>query len=156
MDDLYLGIDLGTSATKAVLVDGAGRVVARSSAAHSDSRTASPGRVDPGPWGRSLAEACAALGPRVAEVTAVCAAVHSPVALFLDSDGVPVGPGIGWEDPQLGGPRALGGGGPPAAGPRRPGGRPARARRGRTGRQPDPPGDHDGGGLVGRRRRGPA
>ena len=103
MEDLYLGIDLGTSATKAVLVDGAGRVVARSSAAHSDSRTASPGRVDPGPWGRSLAEACAALGPAVAEVTAVCAAVHSPVALFLDSDGVPVGPGIGWEDSQLAG-----------------------------------------------------
>jgi xylulokinase len=103
MDDLYLGIDLGTSATKAVLVDGAGRVVARSSAAHADSRSASPGRVDPGPWGRSLAEACAALGPAVAGVTAVCAAVHSPVALFLDSDGVPVGPGIGWEDSQLAG-----------------------------------------------------
>src|SRR3954465_9158932 len=120
MDDLYLGIDLGTSATKAVLVDGAGRVVARSSAAHSDSRTASPGRVDPGPWGRSLAEACAALGPRVAEVTAVCAAVHSPVALFLDSDGVPVGPGIGWEDSQLARRRASAGAPrpPPAPAPR--------------------------------------
>src|SRR3954452_5981770 len=103
MDDLYLGIDLGTSATKAVLVDAAGRVVARSSAAHSDSRTAGPGRVDPGPWGRSLAEACAALGPAVARATAVCAAVHSPAALFLDSGGVPVGRGLGWEHPQLAG-----------------------------------------------------
>src|SRR3954454_1109887 len=126
MDDLYLGIDLGTSATKAVLVDGAGRVVARSSAAHADSRSAGPGRVDPGPWGRSLTEACAALGPAVAGVTAVCAAVHSPVALFLDSDGVPVGPGIGWEDSQLGGCCASAGA---ARAPRRPAACPPRGAR---------------------------
>jgi xylulokinase len=101
MDDLYLGIDLGTSATKAVLVEGGGRVVARGAASHSDTRTVGPGRVDPAPWVRSLAEACAALGPATARVTAVSAAVHSPVALFLDSDGAALAPGMSWEHPQL-------------------------------------------------------
>jgi xylulokinase len=101
MDPLYLGIDLGTSASKAVLVGPDGRVVARSRAAHPDTRTGKAGRVDPGPWVRSLAEACAALGQGRARVTALSMAVHSPVALFLDSNGVPLAPGVGWEHPEL-------------------------------------------------------
>jgi xylulokinase len=102
MDDLlYLGIDLGTSATKAVLVELSGRVVARGSAAHPDTRTLGVGRVDPGPWQRSLIEACTALGPARARAVALGLAVHSPVALFLDTAGVPLGPGIGWDHPAL-------------------------------------------------------
>lgn len=102
MDELYLGIDLGTSATKTVLVRADGQVVARGAAAHPDARTGEAGRVDPTPWMRSLAEACAALGPARAQVTALSLAVHSPVALFLDADGVPICPGIRWEHPALG------------------------------------------------------
>lgn len=101
MGGLYLGIDLGTSATKAVLVEPGGRVVARSVARHTDTRTRGPGRVDPRPWARSLAEACAGLGPDRARTSAVSVAVHSPVALFLDADGVPVAPGVGWDHPKL-------------------------------------------------------
>jgi len=101
MDELYLGIDLGTSATKTVLVRADGRVVARGVAAHPDARTAQAGRVDPTPWMRSLAEACAGLGPARAQVTALSVAVHSPVALFLDGDGVPLCPGVRWEHPAL-------------------------------------------------------
>jgi xylulokinase len=102
MDDrLYLGIDLGTSATKAVLVDPDGRVVMRGSASHPDTRTLGVGRVDPGPWQRSVVEACAALGPARARAAAVGLAMHAPVALFLDADGVPLGPGVGWDHPEL-------------------------------------------------------
>ena len=102
MDELYLGIDLGTSATKTVLVRADGQVVARGVAAHPDARTGQAGRVDPTPWMRSLAEACAALGPSREQVTALSVAVHSPVALFLDGDGVPICPGVRWEHPSLG------------------------------------------------------
>jgi xylulokinase len=101
MEGLYLGIDLGTSATKAVLVEPGGKVVARSAAPHPETRAVGLGRVDPRPWGRSLTEACAGLGPDRAKVTALSVAVHSPVALFLDSDGVPVAPGVGWDHPDL-------------------------------------------------------
>jgi xylulokinase len=102
MDDrLYLGIDLGTSATKAVLADPAGRVVARGSASHPDTRTLGPGRVDPAPWQRSVVEACAALGPARARAVAVGLAMHAPVALFLDANGLPLGPGVGWDHPEL-------------------------------------------------------
>lgn len=102
MDDrLYLGIDLGTSATKAVLVAPDGRVVMRGSASHPDTRTLGAGRVDPGPWQRSVVEACAALGPARARAVAVGLAMHAPVALFLDADGVPIGPGVGWDHPEL-------------------------------------------------------
>ncbi|GAB3004889.1 hypothetical protein LWP59_26255 [Amycolatopsis acidiphila] len=100
-DRLYLGIDLGTSATKAVLVEPDGRVVARGSASHPDTRTLGVGRVDPGPWRRSVVEACAALGPARARAVAVGLAMHAPVALFLDGDGVPLGPGVGWDHPEL-------------------------------------------------------
>ncbi|AIJ24748.1 xylulokinase [Amycolatopsis methanolica] len=100
-DGLYLGVDLGTSATKAILVDGNGRVAARSKASHGDTRRAGTGEVDPGPWLRSLTEACRALGPATEQVRAVGTAVHSPVALFLDAAGEPIGPGIGWDHPAL-------------------------------------------------------
>lgn len=101
MDGLYLGIDLGTSATKAVLVRTDGRVVARSIAAHSDTRTGGTGLVDPRPWKRSLVRACRDLGPARAEITALSMAVHSPVALLLDGEGAPLGPGVTWQHPQL-------------------------------------------------------
>jgi xylulokinase len=96
---MYLGIDLGTSASKAVLVDRAGRVLSRSRAPHTDSRSHSPGRVDVRAWERSVREACHRLD--TTGVTAVGLAVHGPAVVLLDAEGRPLGSGVCWDHPAL-------------------------------------------------------
>ncbi|MEV1248211.1 FGGY-family carbohydrate kinase [Nonomuraea sp. NPDC050022] len=96
----YLGIDLGTSATKTVLVDGAGRVLARGRADHRPAHRQARGRVDTAEWARSVRLACHDLGDAT-RADAVGLAVHCPVAIPLDDAGDAVAPGLCWDHPAL-------------------------------------------------------
>ncbi|KAA0098162.1 xylulose kinase [Mycolicibacterium sp. P1-18] len=100
----YLGIDVGTSATKAVVLASDGRVVARSRVPHPAARGAGAGRADPSAWRTSITEAVRALAPHTATVRGVGMDTHCPTALLLDGNGVPLVPGITWDHPGLAGP----------------------------------------------------
>lgn len=95
----YIGIDLGTTATKAALIDADGTVLARARVAHSDARTVGVGRADPVAWVASVTAACRALGTGARSASAVGLAVHCPTALLYDADGVPLAAGLTWDHP---------------------------------------------------------
>jgi xylulokinase len=98
---LYLGLDVGTSASKAVLVDVDGGVVARGRATHSAaSRT---GRADAEGWWASAVEAIGQLGGARSETVAIGLSVHSPVLIPLDEDGEPLDDGYRFDAPGLAG-----------------------------------------------------
>lgn len=101
MVSTYVGIDLGTTATKAAALSADGRVLARSRAAHPASRRCGVGRADPAAWTGSVTAAVRALGPAAAHATAVGLSVHCPTALLLDGDGVPLTLGLTWDHPAL-------------------------------------------------------
>ena len=63
----YLGIDVGTSATKAVILASDGTVVARSRVPHPAARGAGPGRADPSAWRASITAAVRDLAPHTAD-----------------------------------------------------------------------------------------
>src|SRR6476620_1895414 len=67
----YLGIDVGTSATKAVILASDGTVVARSRVPHPAARGAGPGRADPSAWRASITAAVRDLAPHTAIVAGV-------------------------------------------------------------------------------------
>src|SRR3954452_10977222 len=98
--DHILAIDQGTSATKAVLVDAAGAIVARGSAPVSLS-TPRPGWVE-----QDAAEIWAAGQPAVAqcrcdgkEVAAVgLRAQRASLLLWIRRPGEPLGPMLSWQD----------------------------------------------------------
>ena len=69
----YLGIDVGTSATKAVILASDGTVVARSRVPHPAARGAGPGRADPSAWRASITAAVRELAPHTADRRAVSA-----------------------------------------------------------------------------------
>ena len=96
----YVGIDLGTTATKAALIDSDGTVLARSRVAHSDARKVGVGRADPVAWVASVTGACRALGPAAESAVALGLAVHCPTALLFDADGVPLAAGLTWDHPE--------------------------------------------------------
>lgn len=61
--DTYLGIDVGTSATKAVVIAPDGTVLARSRVPHPAARGAGHGRADPSAWRASITAAVRDLAP---------------------------------------------------------------------------------------------
>ncbi len=101
---LALGLDLGTSALKAALIDATGRVLAQASA---DIATVSdlPGQAeqDPQAWLAAAAGAVAALAgtlaaqPLAGRVRAIGLAGQLPTLVMLGRDG-PLGPAITWKD----------------------------------------------------------
>ena len=97
----YLGLDLGTSAIKAIIVADSGEVVARARATHPASRRGLIGRVDPQAWAQSLFEACHQLGPALADIEGVGIDTHCPTVVPLGPQGTPVGLGITWDNPAL-------------------------------------------------------
>ncbi|HET7740591.1 MAG TPA: FGGY family carbohydrate kinase, partial [Mycobacterium sp.] len=86
----YLGIDVGTSATKAVVLASDGTVVARSRVPHPAARGAGAGRADPSAWRTSVTSAVRELAPHTAEVRGVGMDTHCPTALLLDAAGEPL------------------------------------------------------------------
>ena len=102
---LALGLDLGTSALKAVLVDGRGEVLAQG-AADVPTHGGAPGQAeqDPADWLAAAAQATGALwaspecdaGWRL-RVAGVGLAGQLPTLVMLGGDG-PVGPAITWKD----------------------------------------------------------
>lgn len=97
----FLGLDLGTSATKGVILDDEGRAIARARAVHPASRSGRIGRADPAAWQASILEVCRKLGPALADVAAVGLDTHCPTIVPLGEAGQPVTPGITWDNPQL-------------------------------------------------------
>lgn len=100
---MFLGIDLGTSALKAVLIDEQDRLVAEASAPLAVSRPR-PGwsEQDPEQWWRAAQDAVAALreraGRRLAGVRAVGLSGQMHGATVLDAAGRALRPAILWND----------------------------------------------------------
>ena len=100
---MFLGLDLGTSSLKALLVDGAQRVVAGAAVPLTVQRPA-PGRSeqDPDAWWQALLDAVEALrathGRKLAAVQAVGLCGHMHGAVLLDAAGAVLRPCILWDD----------------------------------------------------------
>ncbi len=74
----YLGIDVGTSATKAVIIAGDGTVLARSRVTHPAARGVGPGRADAAAWRSSVTAAVRELAPHIASVRGIGLDTHCP------------------------------------------------------------------------------
>jgi xylulokinase len=97
---MYLGIDIGTSSVKAVLVDTVGQIAAQASAALEVSRPA-PGysEQDPDAWWQATVDAVGALPPLArAAVGAVGLSGQMHGATLLDANDRPLRPAILWND----------------------------------------------------------
>jgi len=104
--ELFLGIDLGTSALKTVLVDARGTVRFEASAEYTVS-TPRPlwSEQDPEDWWRALGRAVAAMaaeGARLDAVQAIGTAGQMHGAVLLDAAGAPLRPAILWNDGRSG------------------------------------------------------
>jgi xylulokinase len=97
----YLGIDVGTSATKAAVITADGSVVARSRVPHPAARGARPGRVDPAAWRASVIAAVRELSSHTGSISGIGFDTHCPTALLLDADGEPLTDGVTWDHPGL-------------------------------------------------------
>lgn len=98
-----VGIDIGTTALKAVAADDDGRVVARVRMPQ-DLRTPSAGRLEhdaASAWRVSPREALSGLAERLpgrTQVKAVAVSAMTPTLTAVDREGVPLGPGVLYDD----------------------------------------------------------
>ena len=96
-EDLFLGLDVGSSSTKAVLVDADGAVVADARLEHGISRPR-PGWAEQDAerdWWGGVVEACRRLlAGRAARVRAVGVSALGPCVLPAGADGRPLRPAI--------------------------------------------------------------
>jgi xylulokinase len=101
---MFLGIDVGTGGTRAVLVDRAGRIVASSAADHAPIHSAHIGwaEQDPEDWYRAACESIAAvlttanIAPTAIESIALTGQMHGCV--MLDAGGEVLRPALIWCD----------------------------------------------------------
>ena len=98
----FLGIDVGTGGTRAVLVDETGQVVASASSEHAPFRTPHPGwaEQDPEDWWRAAQEAirnaiAQAPEPRQ-KISAMGLTGQMHGAVMLDKDGKVLRPSLIW------------------------------------------------------------
>lgn len=100
-DEVFVGLDLGTSSLKGVVVSSIGEVLARAHAGYPTRRSA-PGRAeqDPREWMRAIVDVVRALAERVAAPSWACVGLSGmiPTLVLADAAGEPVGPAITWED----------------------------------------------------------
>ncbi|WP_136441746.1 xylulokinase [Pacificoceanicola onchidii] len=100
---MYLGLDLGTSGLRALLVDGEGLPVASEAEAY-DARHPHPGwsEQDPSQWTAALDKALARLkashGTALSAVKGIGVSGHMHGATLLDADGAVLRPCILWND----------------------------------------------------------
>lgn len=97
----FVGIDVGTTATKAVVLTESGTVLTRVRAPHVVGLPLESGRVDPVSWWGSVQEACRALGAENLDLAGIGLSVHSPVAVPMDETGRHVSAGYRFETPGL-------------------------------------------------------
>lgn len=99
--DLFLGLDIGTTAIKAALFDVEGRSVAYARHPYETSRPA-PGIVeqDPAAWiGGTIAVMDAVVtGDHAGRVAAVGICGQANTEVYVDAAGTPLAPGITWQD----------------------------------------------------------
>lgn len=97
-DRLFLGLDIGTSGARAVVIDAAGGVQASAAAAMADH--GADLRAPQVWWAAASAALRAALGEvEAARVAAVAVDGTSGTMLAVDGAGAPLGPGIMYNDP---------------------------------------------------------
>lgn len=97
---MYLGVDVGTSAVKAVVADDAGHIVAQSSARLAISRPRELwSEQDPGDWWAATNKAVSDLSPAIRRsVTAIGLSGQMHGATLLDGSGRALRPAILWND----------------------------------------------------------
>ena len=99
----FIGIDVGTSATKALVMDGQGKVLATATGPH-DVLTPRPGwsQQDPGQWWQATCQAVRAacrkakVRPEAVKGIGLSGQMHGLV--MLDGAGRPIRPAIIWND----------------------------------------------------------
>lgn len=100
-DPVFVGLDLGTSGLKGVVVSSEGDVLASARAGYATSRPA-PGRAeqDPAEWLQALREVVTSLAAEVASGRwgGIGLSGMIPTLALADADLDPVGPAITWED----------------------------------------------------------
>jgi len=101
-DDLYIGLDLGTSSLKGVAVTAGGEIAARG---HSPYPTSRPqvgwAEQDPSDWLAALRQVVQQLiddGATAARWRAIGLSGMIPTLVTVDAQGAPTGPAITWED----------------------------------------------------------
>lgn len=97
----FIGIDVGTTATKAVVLTESGVPLRRVRAPHVVGLPLESGRVDPVSWWGSVQEACRALDAVDLELAGIGLSVHSPVAVPMDGMGRHLSAGYRFEAPGL-------------------------------------------------------
>lgn len=101
MPQLFVGLDLGTSALKAVAIDAAGHVRAQAAAAY-ETQSPQDGWTEqrPDDWWRACCEAVASLGAQVAlrDVASVGLAGQMHGSVFLDAEREVIRPALLWND----------------------------------------------------------
>ena len=104
----FLGIDVGTGGTRAVVVDEAGKVFGSASSEHAPFRTPQPGwaEQDPEDWWRAAQEAISAViqatGRPGGEIAAIGLTGQMHGAVMLDSSGKVLRPALIWCDQRTG------------------------------------------------------
>jgi xylulokinase len=99
--DVYLGLDLGTSGLKAVALSTSGAVLARASAAYPTRRPAAGAcEQDPADWQRAVEQVTARLAGVIPtrRWRAIGLSGMLPTLVTLGPDGQPNGPAITWQD----------------------------------------------------------
>lgn len=94
--EVWLGIDLGTSSVKAVLLESDGTVRRRARVALPLAR----GERDVADWITATVESLRSLGPLTQQVTGVGLSGLTPTVVCVDGFGVPVRPALTWNDPR--------------------------------------------------------
>ena len=104
MPELILGLDVGSTSTRAIIIDLSGRVHGRA-IERIESTHSAPGRVEQDPrevWRRveaTIADALAAAGRKPTDLAAVgIAAQRSSIIIWEHASGEPLGPMIVWSD----------------------------------------------------------
>ncbi|MGH2595380.1 MAG: xylulokinase [Actinomycetota bacterium] len=104
-DPVFVGIDLGTSGLKGVVLSSGGDVLASARAGYATARPA-PGRAeqDPADWLQALREVVGSLAAGVASGRwgGIGLSGMIPTLVLADADLDPIGPAITWEDERAG------------------------------------------------------
>jgi xylulokinase len=99
MSRALLGIDVGTTGVRAVVVTEAGRTVVQAAEpCPPDTRDNGRAEADPEAWWAAVRTVLGRLGPSLGDVRGIGVVGQAPTAVLLDADARPVRPAILWLD----------------------------------------------------------